>query len=272
MYAWVHRQGDASRLGRRYGRRVAPEEEPGVGPLDLDGAVAVVTGAASGIGTALAEQLHSRGARLVLADVAQGPLEEVAGRLGAEALVVDVSKPTDVDRLAAVAPEARLVCLNAGVTSSQPGPVWEAAAEEWRRVLDVNLYGVVNGLRSFIPQMLTSGRPSHILITASLAGLATWPGGGPYAASKHAVVAVAEQAALSLADTPIGLSVLCPALVRSGMSPVGEDPTTVAAEALAMIAAARFLSVPAEWQEAVHDRGDRLARGLPPVIPQPRSS
>jgi 1-deoxy-11beta-hydroxypentalenate dehydrogenase len=156
--------------------------------------------------------------------------------------MADVSHPDDVERLADAAGGAPLVCLDAGVTSTAKGPVWEALPEEWSRVIDTNLGGVVNGLRSFLQRLLAAGEPAQVLITASLAGLATWPGGGSYVASKHAVVTVAEQAALALADSPIHVTVACPALVRSGLSEVGDDPLHVADEALAALNDRRFLS------------------------------
>lgn len=233
--------------------------------------VAVVTGAASGIGAALARQLAGRGVRLVLADRDAEPLGRLAGELSAEAVVVDVADPADNERLAAVAGAPDLVCLNAGVSSAQAAPVWETTPEEWQRVLDINLGGVVNGLRAFVPRLLAGGGPRRILITASLAGLATWPGGGAYAASKHAAVAVAEQAALSLADTDVSVSVLCPALVRTGMSEVGEAPAVVAAAALDAAEKGRFLLLPDEWADAVRARGERLAAGLAPELPSPTS-
>jgi NAD(P)-dependent dehydrogenase (short-subunit alcohol dehydrogenase family) len=113
------------------------------------------------------------------------------------------------------------------MSSAQAAPVWQTTPEDWQRAVAVNLGGVVNGLRAFVPRLLAAGRSRRILITASPAGLATWPGGA-YAASKHAAVAVAEQAALALADTDVSVSVLCPALVRTGMSEVGQDPAVVA--------------------------------------------
>jgi NADP-dependent 3-hydroxy acid dehydrogenase YdfG len=231
--------------------------------------VAVVTGAASGIGAELARQLAERGVRLVLADRDAEPLSALADRLSAEAVVMDVADPADNDRLAAVAGVPDLVCLNAGVSSALAAPVWETTPEEWRRVLDVNLGGLVNGLRAFVPRLLAAGGPRRLLITASLAGLATWPGGGGYAASKHGAVAVAEQAALALAGTDVSVSVLCPALVRTGMSAVGQDPAVVATAALNASAEGRFLLMPDEWTDAVRARGERLAAGLPPELPVP---
>jgi len=134
-------------------------------------------------------------------------------------------------------------------------------------VFAVNVGGVVNGLRAFVPRLLSSGRPAHVLITASLAGLAAFPGGGAYGASKHAVVAVAEQAALALTGTAVGVTVLCPALVRTAMSPMGDDPADVAAAALAAVHDGRFAVVPPEWAGAVTQRWERLVAGQRPVAP-----
>ena len=94
--------------------------------------VAVVTGAASGIGAALARRLHRRGARLVLADVDDAPLSQLADELAATAVLTDVSDPDAMERLAAATSAARLVCLNAGIVSTHPGPVWEAPHSEWQ--------------------------------------------------------------------------------------------------------------------------------------------
>jgi NAD(P)-dependent dehydrogenase (short-subunit alcohol dehydrogenase family) len=182
---------------------------------------------------------------------------------------LDVADAAGVEALAASIGPVDLLCLNAGVTGDAVGPVWASPPELWSRVLDTNLGGVVNGLRAFVPRMLATGREHRILVTASLAGLATWEGGGPYAASKHAVVTVAEQAALALADTPVTVTVLCPALVRSGMSDVGADPSAVAAEALAATEQGRFAVVPPEWAPAVVDRAQRLVAGRQPSPPQP---
>jgi len=237
--------------------------------MSFDGRLAVVTGAASGIGAALAERLAVLGARLILADVDRTGAREVADRLRATSQPTDVADPADMAQLADSAAEASLICLNAGVVSTYSGPVWEAPAEEWERVFAINVGGVVNGLRAFVPGLLRSGLPASILITASLAGLATWPGGGPYAASKHAVVAVAEQASLSLAGSNVSVTLLCPALVRSGVSAEGEDPLAVAETALFAVAQRRFAVVPQTWRSAVRLRGQRLADGLNPVMPEP---
>lgn len=238
--------------------------------IDLIDGTAVVTGAASGIGRALALALHERGARLIVADRDADGLDDIAEEIRGHALPMDVASPDDNDRLAELAGSPTLLCLNAGVISTTTGPPWEAPPDEWRRVLDINLGGVVNGLRAFIPRMLDDGQPHHILVTASLAGLATWPGGGPYAASKHAVVTVAEQTALALADTPITVTVLCPALVRTGMSDQGVDPAEIAADALEALDQGRFTVLPGEWTDELTRRAQRIASGRqPPQLPVP---
>ena len=107
------------------------------------------------------------------------------------------------------------------------------------------------------------------MVTASLAGLATWPGGGAYAASKHAVVAVVEQTAMELADTNVSITMLCPALVKTGMSDVGADPADVAAEVLEAVDRGVFAVVPADWTQAIVDRGHRLVGRTPPQVPVP---
>lgn len=237
-------------------------------PLNIT--AAVVTGAASGIGRALATRMAAAGTQLVLADVQPAALAEVASALGATAVPTDVADHRAMEALAAAAPDARLVCLNAGIVGAAVGVPWEVDPREWDAVFAVNVGGVVNGLRAFVPRLLAAGRPGHVLITASLAGLATFPGGGAYGASKHAVVAIAEQAALALAGTEVGVTVLCPALVRTAMSPVGEDPADVASEALEAVRHGKFAVVPEAWRPAVLQRAEHLADGRPPTPPLPR--
>jgi NAD(P)-dependent dehydrogenase (short-subunit alcohol dehydrogenase family) len=191
---------------------------------ELDGKVAVVTGAASGIGAALAGRFASEGMRVVLADVEVGPLQEAADELaadGAEVLAVptDVSRGNDVDRLAAAAADAfgpvHVLCNNAGVGAG--GLLADLTTEDWEWVLGVNLWGVIHGLRAFLPGMLAHGEPGHIVNTASLAGLVSAPMMGPYGASKFAVVGISEALyhELQLTGSRIGASVLCPGWVNT---------------------------------------------------------
>ncbi len=235
----------------------------------MNDVTAVVTGAGSGIGHALAQTLASRGANLVLSDIDQASLDAVAGSLGARPVPTDVTDPEAMKALAQAAGDVELVCLNAGIVGAHLGAPWEVAADDWDHVFAVNVDGVVNGLRAFVPRLLGLQRPASILITASLAGAATFPGGGAYGPSKHAVVAVAEHAAMALADTPISVSMLCPALVSTGMSGEGADPADLAAEALDAVENGTFALIPQEWQHAVITGAKRLAAGRQPLPPAP---
>ncbi|GAA4021164.1 SDR family NAD(P)-dependent oxidoreductase [Allokutzneria multivorans] len=228
---------------------------------------AVITGAAGGIGLALAEALHAKGNRLVLADVDADALTAAADRLGASGVVADVADPAAMESLAERSGDARLICLNAGIVGSAVGAPWEVPAEDWDRVFSVNVSGVVNGLRAFVPRLLASGEPAHVLVTASLAGLTVFPAGGAYGPSKHAVVALVQHTALALEDTPVRVSMICPALVATGMSKEGVAAADVAAEALKAIDDGVFAVVPREWQPAVVDRAQRVAAGLAPTFP-----
>lgn len=228
---------------------------------------AVITGAASGIGRALAEALHAKGAHLVLADINAESLSATATRLGATAVVADVADPDAMHALAAQTPQARLICLNAGVVGQSLGAPWEVSPDDWDRVFAVNVGGVVNGLRAFVPALLASGEPAHVMITASLAGLAVFPAGGAYGPSKHAVTAIAQHAAMALADTPIQVSMICPALVATGMSPEGAEPALVAGEALRAVEDGVFAVVPSNWQAAAIAQVERIVSGHWPEPP-----
>jgi NAD(P)-dependent dehydrogenase (short-subunit alcohol dehydrogenase family) len=188
------------------------------------GDVAVVTGAASGIGFALADRFARSGLHVVAADVDADALAAAAGRLSAHGTEVvthrvDVRHEAEVESLAAAAVghfgAVHVVCNNAGV-SSRSDP-WDGPLDVWKWVLDVNLWGVLHGVRAFLPRLLAGGR-GHIVNTASMAGLA--PGvGAPYDASKHAVVALTEDLYLDLQArlAPVGVSVLCPGWVNTNI-------------------------------------------------------
>lgn len=187
--------------------------------------VAVITGAASGIGREIAKRCAEEGMKLVLSDVDIGGLDETAAMSdGAESICVecDVTDPRSVDAMASAAyarfGAVHLLFNNAGVIVS--GPLWSSTLEDWKWVMDVNLMGVVHGIRSFVPRMRAAGEQAHIVNTASLAGLTTVPGLGAYCASKHAVVAFTEclHHDLRAENSPIGVSVLCPAFVPTGIA------------------------------------------------------
>lgn len=232
---------------------------------------AVVTGAASGIGRALATQLAADDYHLALVDVDRRGLDDIVAVTGAaNSAVFDVADPDAFGQLAERTGPVDVLCLNAGVIGSTMGAPWEAPPDEWRHVVGTNLMGVVNGLRAFVPRIRRQAdRSGRILITASLAGAATWPSGGAYAASKHAVVAVAEQASMVLADEGITVTVLCPSLVRTAMSDEGADPETVAATALAAADRGQFAVLEPEWADAVRVRAEMLTTGGRPRPPEP---
>jgi NAD(P)-dependent dehydrogenase (short-subunit alcohol dehydrogenase family) len=188
---------------------------------DFAGKVAVVTGAASGIGLGLATRFAEEGMRVVLADVEQTPLEAATAGLrarGFEAIGVptDVSDADSVSALAAQTLSAfgtvHVLCNNAGIGGGF-GKIWEATLKDWQWALGVNLWGVIHGVRTFVPIMLEHGEEGHVVNTASIAGLV--PGSRVYSVTKHAVVALSEALYHNLhqSDARIGASVLCPGLI-----------------------------------------------------------
>jgi NAD(P)-dependent dehydrogenase (short-subunit alcohol dehydrogenase family) len=190
----------------------------------LEGRTAVVTGAASGIGFALARRLGAEGMRVVLADIEAESLDRAARELaaaGVETLAVrtDVSDAEQVEALAQRASDAfgalHLVCNNAGVFKG--GNSWEVSLADWQWTLGVNLWGVIHGVRSFVPRLLAHGEEAHVVNTASMAGLMSNPFSGPYTVSKHAVVALSEVLyhELTLTGTKVGVSVLCPEAIAT---------------------------------------------------------
>lgn len=182
-----------------------------------DGSVAVVTGAASGIGAALARAFVAAGCSVVLADIDDADLRAVAATLEGDVLTVvtDVSVATDLERLADAAFDrfgaVHVLCNNAGVSTFNP--IVAQSLDDWRWVLGVNLWGVIHGVQAFLPRMTAQGQPAHIVNTSSLAGLVSGlPSLGPYNVSKVGVVALSEtlRQELAAAGSPVGISVLCP--------------------------------------------------------------
>ncbi|MDO8361443.1 MAG: SDR family NAD(P)-dependent oxidoreductase [Actinomycetota bacterium] len=192
---------------------------------DLRGKVAVVTGAGSGIGRSLVHAFAAEGMKVVLADVNEAGMRAVEAELaerGTEVLPVlcDTAQEADVHALAQRTLEhfggAHVLCNNAGVAGK--GDPWGGPISAWDWVIGINLYGVVHGIRAFLPIMQDQGE-GHIVNTASMAGLIALPGAAAYNATKSAVVAISEGLFIEMKGTgsPVGVSVLCPGFVKTNL-------------------------------------------------------
>ena len=204
---------------------------------ELDGKVAVITGAGSGIGASLARAGAAAGMQVVVVDVNGERAAAVASELPdgtAVARAVDVSDADSVQALADFAFDTfgavHLLCNNAGV--SPAGRVWDFTDDEWQWLLGVNVRGVANGIRSFVPRMIAQGE-GHIVNTGSGASFVATPRLGPYCATKHAIVGLSEALRYELDGTGIGVSVLVPAGVNTNIGdsmvrPSATDPDAIA--------------------------------------------
>jgi len=277
---------------------------------ELTGRVAVVTGAASGIGFALASAFAAEGMQVVLADVEAPALDDAVAKLaagGADVLGVrtDVSDGAQVQALADAAADrfgaVHVLCNNAGVGGG--GLSWEAPLATWEWVLGVNLWGVIHGVRAFVPILMRQPE-AHVVNTASVAGLVAGPFMGPYNASKHAVVALSETLhhEMGIMAPQVKVSVLCPGWVRTRIAdsarnrpggpaedPVaaagfaqalqalidrGLAPEVVAEKVIAAIRAEQFWILPHDgveefWAEFVNARARSLIDRTNPAIRTP---
>jgi NAD(P)-dependent dehydrogenase (short-subunit alcohol dehydrogenase family) len=189
---------------------------------NFEGRVAVITGGASGIGLALARRFATAGMHIVIGDVETEALDRAVSSIdGAIGVRCDVTDPAQMQELADAAVDAfgavHVFCNNAGVGGG--GLSWEAPLSTWEWVLGVNLWGVIHGIRTFVP-ILVQQDEGHIVNTASVAGLVAAPMMGPYNASKHAVVALSETLHHEFAITGVStrVSVLCPGWVRTNIA------------------------------------------------------
>jgi NAD(P)-dependent dehydrogenase (short-subunit alcohol dehydrogenase family) len=222
---------------------------------ELAGKAAFVTGGASGIGFALGRALAAAGMKVMLADIETEALAAAVKSLhdvgpDVRGVTCDVADPLSVERAARASYDAfgniHVVCNNAGVAAS--GGIDNISLDNWRWVLDVNLMGVLHGIRTFLPHIRAHGEGGHIVNTASMAGLSGGLGFSPYVASKFAVVGMSEGLATQLRPLGIGVTVLCPGYVRTGIGESGRnrperygasrapDPASPAGQLLAHIA------------------------------------
>jgi NAD(P)-dependent dehydrogenase (short-subunit alcohol dehydrogenase family) len=272
---------------------------------EFRGKVAVITGGASGIGRAMADRFAREGMKIVLADRDEAALDRAVAELaaaGAEAagVVANVASAAEVEGIAAKAllrfGAVHVVCNNAGVGGPLK-PSWELTDAEWSHVFGPNVWGVVHGIRTFVPLLLRQETEGHIVNTASLAGLLSLPFGAAYHASKHAVVTITESLhyELSIRNAPVKASVLCPGFVNTRIfestpeaegaarSPeqarieanfqerirAGLDPAEVAGMVLEAIREERFyiLTHP-QWNASVLRRAEDIIAGRNPDVAQ----
>ena len=272
---------------------------------ELRGKVAVVTGAASGIGLAVSERLLAEGMRVVMADVEEPALGAAAAQLrdkGGDVLDVatDVAKGESIEQLAERALGAfgavHLVHNNAGVGGG--GPMLELTTRDWEWVIGVNLWGVIHGVRVFLPLIIEAGG-GHIVNTASMAGVTSPPMMGPYNVTKHGVVTLSETLykEMQLLGHPVGVSVLCPGWVNTNiadsdrnrpaelaserevapevaegmrtmmqsMLQSGMAPSEVASQVVDAVRNERFYIFTHPWQEAIESRMRAMLDGTNPA-------
>jgi NAD(P)-dependent dehydrogenase (short-subunit alcohol dehydrogenase family) len=252
----------------------AAERWRGATKVEIAGKTVVVTGAGSGIGLAIAESCAMEGARLALADIELTALDQARARIadrGVDVIAVptDVRQAADLERLRDevdhVFGGADIVCNNAGVMSSRIS-LWEMPSADLEWVFGVNLWGIVHGVRAFVPGMIERDRPAHIVNTASMAALGAAPHSAGYAMSKAAVVSMSCSLRDELLETNVDVSVLLPELIRTrlayaernrgdGTEPFekvpaadvfegGLDPGVIAARVLAALREERFWILP----------------------------
>jgi NAD(P)-dependent dehydrogenase (short-subunit alcohol dehydrogenase family) len=270
---------------------------------------AVITGGAGGIGYALCELFARQGMNIVLADIEQAALDAAVSRLGetgarCTGVVTDVADPDSVEQLAQTAMDAfggiHVACNNAGVFTG--GLLWQESLADYRWLMDVNVWGVINGIRSFVPRMIAQNCDCHVVNTASMAALTAMPYSGIYHMTKHAVLAMSESLYHELAyhAPQVKVSVLCPEAVNTGIANAernrpadygdvvesdsrqlvmdalaqstagGLDPARMAERVLAAIRGEQFYILSQDaWRDAAHTRLDDIRAGRNPTFAPP---
>ena len=274
------------------------------------GKTAVVTGAASGIGQALCTRFAALGMNLVMADIEADALAAAAREISADVLAVetDVAVAESVEHLAdrsfAQFGAVHVLCNNAGVFSG--GSLWDAPLADYQWLMNVNVWGVIHGIHSFVPRMIEHGEPAHVVNTSSMAGLTSLPFAGIYHMTKHAVIGLSEclYHELRVANTQVHASVLCPELIATrihrsernrptdlmGREPAGEGavtrdlvnqaiskgvesgipPARIAERVVEAIRAERFyILAEDEWRDTCNARLDDVREARNPVLKAP---
>jgi NAD(P)-dependent dehydrogenase (short-subunit alcohol dehydrogenase family) len=233
---------------------------------ELAGKTAFVTGGASGIGLALGRAFAQAGMKVMLADIESEALAAAVKSLhnfgpAVRSVICDVADAPSVERAANASFEAfgnvHVVCNNAGVAAG--GGIDNISLDNWRWVLDVNLMGVVHGIRSLLPHIRGHGEGGHIVNTASMAGMINGMGFSPYSATKFAVVSMSEGLAVQLKPLGIGVSVLCPSFVRTGIGESGRNRPQRYGPAQALDPASPAAAIVAEIARRLQDGLDPAA-------------